>query len=65
MPRAPGSRTHHLAIWGALLIAGAVPLWDGPDPSNVGLVMAGVAVTTSGALDHLLLVRTFGGPRSA
>jgi hypothetical protein len=61
----PGIRTHHLAIWGALLIAGAVPLWDGPDPSNVGLVMAGVAVTMSGALDHLVLVRTFGGPRSA
>jgi hypothetical protein len=61
----PGIRPHHLAIWGALLVAGAVPLWDGPDPSNVGLVMAGAAVTVSGALDHLLLVRTFGGPRSA
>jgi hypothetical protein len=61
----PGIRPHHLAIWGALLVAGAVPLWDGSDPSNIGLVMAGAAVTVSGALDHLLLVRTFGGPRSA
>ena len=61
----PGIRPHHLAIWGTLFVAGAVPLWDGGDPSNAGLVMAGVAVIASGALDHRLLVRTFGGPRGA
>jgi hypothetical protein len=60
-----GIRAHHIAIWGGLLVAGGVPLWDGPDPSNAGLVMAGVAVIASGALDHLLLVRTFGSPRDA
>ena len=50
-----GIRAHHIAIWGGLLVAGAVPLWDGGDPSNAGLVMAGVAVIASGALDHFLL----------
>ena len=61
----PGIRAHHLVIWGSLLLVGAVPLWDGADPSNVGLVLAGIAVVASGVLDHRLLVRTFGAPRDA
>jgi hypothetical protein len=61
----PGIRAHHLVIWGTLLIVGAVPLWDGSDPSNAGLVLAGIAVVASGVLDHRLLVRTFGPPRDA
>jgi hypothetical protein len=55
-----GVRTHHVVIWGALLVAGALPVWDGEDPSNVGLVLAGVAVMLSGLLDHRHLVRSFG-----
>jgi hypothetical protein len=51
---------HHALVWGALLVAGAVPVWTGGDPSNVGLVMAGVAVIVNGVLDHRALVRTFG-----
>ncbi len=39
-----GLKTHHLVIWGTLLVAGALPVWDGADPSNIGLLMAGVAV---------------------
>jgi len=59
-----GLQRHHAIIWGALLVAGAVPLWTGSDPSNIGLVLAGVAVMVDGVLDHRLFVRTFGSPRS-
>jgi hypothetical protein len=58
-----GLKTHHMIIWGALLVAGALPVWNGADPSNIGLVLAGVAVIVSGVFDHLLLVRTFGSPK--
>jgi len=57
-----GLKTHHVVIWGALLLAGALPVWTGADPSNVGLVMTGVAVMLSGIFDHRLFVRTFGSP---
>ncbi len=55
-----GLRPHHVVIWGSLFIAGALPVWTGGDPSNVGLVMCGVAVMVNGVFDHLALVRTFG-----
>jgi hypothetical protein len=55
-----GLRPHHVLIWGALLAAGLLPLWDGADPSNIGLVLAGVAVVVNGVLDHRLLVRILG-----
>jgi hypothetical protein len=58
-----GLKTHHVVIWGALLAAGALPVWDGADPSNIGLVLAGVAVMASGVFDHRLFVATFGPPR--
>ena len=38
-----GLKAHHMIIWGVLLAAGAVPVWNGPDPSNIGLLMAGAA----------------------
>jgi hypothetical protein len=60
-----GLRAHHVIIWGALLVAGALPVWNGADPSsisNVGLVLAGVAVIVSGVFDHRLFVHTFGSP---
>jgi hypothetical protein len=59
-----GLRAHHVIIWGALLVAGALPVWTGADPSNIGLVLAGVAVMVNGVFDHRLFVRTFGSPRS-
>jgi hypothetical protein len=58
-----GLKAHHVIIWGALLVAGALPVWNGADPSNIGLVLAGVAVMVSGVFDHRLFVRTFGGPK--
>ena len=49
-----------MLIWGSLLVAGLLPVWDGADPGNVGLVLAGVAVIVNGVFDHLVLVRSFG-----
>lgn len=54
-----GVRAHHRLIWGALLAAGALPVWTGDDPSNVGLVLCGVAVIVNGICDHRLLLRSF------
>ena len=58
-----GLKAHHVIIWGALLVAGALPVWNGADPGNIGLVLAGVAVTVSGIFDHRLFVHTFGSPK--
>ncbi len=58
-----GVKAHHLIVFGALLAAGLLPVWSGEDPSNVGLVMCGIAVLASGILDHRLLVRAMGSPR--
>jgi len=55
-------RVHHLVVWGTLLAAGALPVWTGPDPSNIGLLLCGAAVVVCGVLDHLAFVRAF-GPR--
>jgi hypothetical protein len=49
-------------VWRALLVAGALPVWGGGDPSNVSLVLAEVAITAADVLDHRLLARTFGAP---
>ena len=57
-----GLKAHHVVIWGTVLVAGALPVWDGPDPSNVGLLLAGVGVIVSGVFDHRLFVQTFGPP---
>ena len=57
-----GLHTHHVIIWGAVLVAGALPVWNGADPSNVGLVIDGVALMLSGVFDHRLFVRAFGTP---
>jgi hypothetical protein len=59
-----GLKRHHVIIWGALLVTGALPVWTGADPSNVGLLLAGVAVMVSGVFDHRLFVRTFGPSES-
>jgi hypothetical protein len=57
-----GIKAHHAVIWGALLVAGALPVWTGDDPSNIGLLLAGVAIMVDGVLDHRLFVQTFGPP---
>ena len=57
-----GLRAHHVAIWGTLVAAGLLPVWDGADPSNIGLLLAGAAVSLNGVLDHRLLVRILRPP---
>lgn len=59
-----GLKTHHTIIWGAVLLAGALPVWNGADPSNVGLVVIGVAHMVCGVFDHRLFVHTFGSPKN-
>jgi hypothetical protein len=58
-----GLKPHHVAIWGALLLTGALPVWNGADPSNIGLVLMGVASMICGVFDHRLFVDTFGSPK--
>jgi hypothetical protein len=58
-----GLKAHHVIIWGTLLVIGALPVWNGADPSNIGLLLAGVALMISGVFDHRLFVRTFGSPK--
>ena len=67
-----GLRAHHVLIWGSLVVVGMLPVWDGADPSNIGLVLCGLAVMVNGVCDHLVLVRALGaagaptlGPRNA
>ena len=58
-----GLKAHHVIIWGALVVAGLLPVWSGAEPSNIGLVLAGVAVMATGVFDHRLFVRTFGSSK--
>ncbi len=56
-----GIRPHHVLVYGALLVAGAVPVWERAGESgNTGLLMTGIALIVGGFLDHRLLVRRFG-----
>lgn len=60
-------RTHHMVVWGALLVAGLLPVWGGANlgnTDNIGLVLMGVAAMANGIFDHRLLVRTFGSSTS-
>lgn len=56
-------RMHHVIVFGSVAAAGLLPVWDGADPSNTGLVLISAAIIATGLLDHRLLVRTFGPPR--
>lgn len=60
-----GLRAHHIIIWGAVLIAGLLPLWGGLDADRDAIAMfpLGVAFLVSGLLDQLLLVRSFAATR--
>jgi len=63
-----GLRAHHVAIWGAVLVVGLVPVWGGLGPDRDALAMfpLGLALIASGLLDQRLLARSFDsavGPR--
>jgi hypothetical protein len=57
-----GMRKHRVIIWGSLLVVGLLPVWNGADPTNIGLLLAGLATIATGIFDHRLLARTFGSP---
>ena len=59
-----GLKAHHAVIWGALIVVGLLPVWNGGDPSNVGLVITGVAVAVNGIFDHRLLTRLLADTRA-
>jgi hypothetical protein len=59
-----GVAAHHVVIWGTVFVAGALPVWNGADPSNIGLLLSGAGVIVTGVFDHRLFVRTFGPPRA-
>ena len=56
-------RVHSLLPAAICLVSGALPVWNGADPSNIGLLLAGVALIASGVFDHRLFVHTFGPPK--
>jgi hypothetical protein len=58
-----GLRKHRVIIWGSLLVAGLLPVWDGADASTSAWLLGGVAFIATGILDHRLLART-SGPRA-
>jgi hypothetical protein len=60
-----GLRAHQLAILGALLAIGLLPVWDGDESANAGLALAGVAISLTGILDHRAFVHVFGPPADA
>ncbi len=55
-----GVRTHHLVIWGAVLVAGLLPIWGGlgGDRDALAMIPLGVALIASGLLDQRLLARS-------
>jgi hypothetical protein len=56
-----GLKTHHLIIWGSLLVAGLLPVWGSlPDKVSVAWLPIGVATIAVGIFDHRALVRTYG-----
>lgn len=59
-----GLRTHHVVIWGSVLIVGLLPIWGGlgADRDAWAMLPLGVALIASGLLDHRLLVSSFGPP---
>ena len=60
-----GIKIHHLLIWGAVMLAGALPVWQGTDPSNIALTIVAGATIVDGLLNHRLFVRAFGPRRLA
>lgn len=56
-----GLRPHHVLIWGAVFVAGVLPIWGtlGTDRDPLAMIPLGLALILSGILDQRLLARSF------
>ena len=56
-----GLRAHHLIIWGAVFVAGLLPIWGslGVDRDPLVMIPLGLLMMVSGVLDQRLLARSF------
>ena len=55
-----GLRPHHLVIWGAVVVAGLLPIWGGlgVDRDPLAMIPLGLAAMVSGLLDQRVLARS-------
>ena len=55
-----GLRPHHIVIWGAVFVAGLLPIWGGlgVDRDALAMIPLGLAAIASGLLDQRLLARS-------
>jgi hypothetical protein len=55
-----GLRPHHLIIWGAVFVAGLLPIWGGlgVDRDPLAMIPLGLAAMVSGLLDQRVLARS-------
>ena len=56
-----GLRPHHVIVWGAVFVAGLLPIWGGPgaDRDPLAMIPLGLLAMLSGVLDQRLLARSF------
>ena len=56
-----GLRSHHVIIWGAVFVAGLLPIWGGlgADRDPLAMIPLGLLLMLSGVLDQRLLARSF------
>ncbi len=59
-----GLRPHHLVIWGAVFVAGLLPIWGGlgVDRDPLAMIPLGLAAMVSGLLDQRVLARSLAVP---
>ncbi len=59
-----GLRPHHLVIWGAVFVAGLLPIWGGlgVDRDPLAMIPLGLATMVSGLLDQRVLARSLAVP---
>ena len=59
-----GLRPHHLVIWGAVFVAGLLPIWGGlgVDRDALAMIPLGLAAMLSGLLDQRVLARSLAMP---
>ena len=59
-----GLRPHHVIIWGAVFVAGLLPIWGGlgADRDPLAMIPLGLAAMVSGLLDQRVLARSLAVP---